>query len=161
MALYRYAYDEENRLIAVTRKSDNRVVGQYQYDALSRRVMKIADPFPVSSPVETRYFYDDARIIEEQNAARRDRRRPTSMATTLTKSSPWIAAADLLLPPEQPVVGGGDHRRTANVVERYAYDAYGLPMIFDGAGAPVPANPWGTPHSAIGNPWMFTGTAVR
>ena len=64
--LYRYAYDEENRLTAVTRKSDNRLVGQYQYDALSRRVKKIADPPAVSSPTETRYFYDDARIVEEQ-----------------------------------------------------------------------------------------------
>src|SRR5262249_54175697 len=44
-----------------------------------------------------------------------------------------------------------------NVVERYAYDAYGLPAIFNGAGAPVAPNPWGTSHSAIGNPWMFTG----
>jgi YD repeat-containing protein len=62
--LYTYAYDEENRLIAVTRKSDSSVVGQYQYDALSRRVTKMANAGIVSSPVETRYFYDEARLVE-------------------------------------------------------------------------------------------------
>jgi RHS repeat-associated protein len=47
----------------------------------------------------------------------------------------------------------------ANVVERYTYDAYGCVTVTDGAGMPVPPNPWswGLPHSAIGNPYMFTG----
>jgi RHS repeat-associated protein len=45
----------------------------------------------------------------------------------------------------------------AAVVERYAYDAYGFPTILDGAGNPVPENLWGTAHSTIGNPWLFTG----
>jgi len=42
-------------------------------------------------------------------------------------------------------------------VERYAYDAYGQVTVTTGAGAAVPANPSGTPHSAIGNAWTFTG----
>jgi RHS repeat-associated protein len=46
---------------------------------------------------------------------------------------------------------------TATPVEVYAYDAYGLPAISTGSGTPVPPNAWGTPHSAVGNPWMFTG----
>src|SRR5580658_6802944 len=46
---------------------------------------------------------------------------------------------------------------TATPVERYSYDAYGLVTVTNGTGAPVPPNAWGTPHSAIGNPWMFTG----
>ncbi len=41
---YTYAYDEENRLTNVTRIAGSVVVGQYQYDALSRRVAKIANP---------------------------------------------------------------------------------------------------------------------
>jgi RHS repeat-associated protein len=45
----------------------------------------------------------------------------------------------------------------ASVVERYAYDAYGCPTITDGAGNPVSPNAWGTPHSVIGNPYLFTG----
>src|SRR6185295_1785300 len=39
----------------------------------------------------------------------------------------------------------------------YSYDAYGFPTVLDGAGNPLPLNPWGPPHSAIGNPWIFTG----
>jgi RHS repeat-associated protein len=45
-------------------------------------------------------------------------------------------------------------------VERYAYDAYGSVIVGDGAGNPVPPNAWGTPHSAIGNPWLFTGRQI-
>jgi RHS repeat-associated protein len=46
---------------------------------------------------------------------------------------------------------------TATPVERYAYDAYGFVTVTNGSGAPVPQNAWGTPHSAIGNPYVFTG----
>jgi YD repeat-containing protein len=63
-----YAYDEENRLTAVTRIADARVVGQYAYDALGRRVQKVADPDVISAPVTTFYYHDDARIIEEQDS---------------------------------------------------------------------------------------------
>jgi len=42
-------------------------------------------------------------------------------------------------------------------VERYAYDAYGSVTVTDGKANPVPLNAWGAPHSAIGNPWLFTG----
>jgi RHS repeat-associated protein len=42
-------------------------------------------------------------------------------------------------------------------VERYAYDAYGYVTVTDGLGNPVPLNSWGTPHSAIANPYTFTG----
>jgi RHS repeat-associated protein len=39
---------------------------------------------------------------------------------------------------------------TGAIAERYSYDAYGLPSTGS-------TNPWGTAHSVIGNPWMFTG----
>ena len=154
--LFRYAYDEENRLTAVTRKSDLRVVGQYQYDALSRRVKKIADPPAVSSPTETRYFYDAARIVEEQTPL------GATQATyvygnyvdeilTMDRAGTFYYHQNSLSSVEAITDGAG------NAVERYAYDAYGLPAVFDGAGAPVAANAWGTPRSAIGNPWLFTG----
>src|SRR5262249_16196435 len=68
-ALYPYDTDEENRVMGVTGKAGNGLGSRYQEDALSRRIEKIADPFAVSNPIETRYFYDDARIIEEQSAA--------------------------------------------------------------------------------------------
>jgi hypothetical protein len=40
---YTYTYDEENWLIQVTRIADLAVMGQYQYDTLGRRVVKIAN----------------------------------------------------------------------------------------------------------------------
>src|SRR5262249_29215852 len=63
--VYTYQYDEENRLLTVTRVSDSVMVGIYQYDALSRRVQKIANSS--GTPTTTRYFYDDQSIIEEQD----------------------------------------------------------------------------------------------
>lgn len=155
--LYNYTYDEENRLTAVTRKSDSKLVGQYQYDVLSRRVKKIADP-TLGPPTftETRYFYDDARIVEEQSAG------GATQATyvygnyldeilTMDRAGTFYYHQNSLWSVEAITNAAG------MVVERYAYDAYGLPAIFNGAGAAVAPNPWGTPHSAIGNPWMFTG----
>ena len=46
---------------------------------------------------------------------------------------------------------------SASAVERYAYDAYGSVAVSDGSFTPVAPNAWATPHSAIGNPWSFTG----
>lgn len=134
-----YDYDEENRLIRAMRKSDNRVVGQYQYDSLGRRVVKIANL--AGTLTETHYFYDDARIIEEQNA--------TGVTQATYVYGNYI---DEVLTIDR----GGQtffyHQNTlwsvaaitdnaADVVERYTYDAYGCV----------------TTTSTIGNPYLFTG----
>ena len=156
--LYRYVYDEENRLTAVTRKSDSRIVGQYQYDALSRRVQKIANPAAV--PTTTRYFYDDARIVEEQNTS------GTTQATYV-----YGNYIDEVLTMDRNSQTFYYHQNTlwsveaitdisANVVERYSYDAYGLPTVLDGSGVPISLNSWGTPRSAVADPWMFTGRQI-
>jgi RHS repeat-associated protein len=152
---YAYAYDEENRLTQITRDSDSAVVGQYQYDALSRRVQKIANPS--GSPTTTQYFYDSARIIEEQNTG------GVTQATyvygnyidevlTMNRGGQTYYYHQNALWSVEAVTDS-----TATPVERYAYDAYGLATVTDGSFNPVPQNSWGTPHSAIGNPWMFTG----
>jgi RHS repeat-associated protein len=152
---YTYAFDEENRLTNVTRNSDMALVGQYEYDALSRRVQKVANPAGVSTT--TLYFYDDARIIEEQT---------TGGATQATYV--YGNYVDEILTMDR---GGQTYyyhqnalwsveavtNSLASTVERYSYDAYGFVAVTDGAFNPIPQNPWGTPHSAIGNPWMFTG----
>ena len=145
---YIYAYDLENRLISITRQSDSQVVGQYQYDALSRRVVKQANPS--GSLTETRYFYDDARVIEEQDVA------AVTQATYV-----YGNYVDEVLTMDRggqvyyyhqntlwSVVAVTDS--TAAVVERYRYDAYGLVSITDGGGTPVSS-------SAIKNPYLFTG----
>jgi RHS repeat-associated protein len=152
---YAYIYDEENRLTKVTRNSDSAIVGQYQYDAMSRRVDKVADPS--ASPVTTQYFYDGARIIEEEDGG------GTTQATyvygnyidevlTMNRGGQTYYYHQNALWSVEAVTDS-----TATPVERYSYDAYGLVTMTNGVGSPVPVNGWGTPHSAIGNPWVFTG----
>jgi RHS repeat-associated protein len=154
-SVLRYAYDEENRLSAVQRKSNSAIVGLYQYDALSRRVQKVANPAGV--PATTRYYYDGGRIVEEQN---------TSGVTQA--SYVYGTYIDEVLTMDRGAQSFFYHQNalwsveaitnaTGATVERYAYDAYGLPTVFDGAGAALAPNAWGTPHSVISNPWMFTG----
>jgi RHS repeat-associated protein len=150
-----YAYDEENRLTQVTRNSDSAVVGKYQYDALSRRVQKIADPAGTS--VTTHFFYDDARVIEEQDGA------GSTQATyvygnyidevlTMNRAGQTYYYHQNALWSVEAITDS-----TAKPVERYSYDAYGLAAVTDGSFNPISQNSWGTPHSAIGNPWMFAG----
>jgi RHS repeat-associated protein len=43
------------------------------------------------------------------------------------------------------------------LVEQYRYDVYGLPTILDASGAPIPLSALGSPLSALGNRFMFTG----
>jgi RHS repeat-associated protein len=148
------AYDEENRLTMATRTFDG-AIWQYQYDALGRRVAKA--PIPSTPATTTQYFYDDLRIVEEQNGS------GTTQATYV-----YGNYVDEVLSMDR---GGTQYFYHQNamysveaitnplgtVVERYAYDAYGTPSVTTGGGAPVPPNAWGTAHSAIGNPYMFTG----
>ena len=152
---YTYTYDEENRLTLITRNSDSAVVGQYQYDALSRRVQKIADP--AGSPVTTQYFYDNYRVIEEQNNL------AVTQATyvygnyvdeviTMDRGGQTYFYHQNALWSVEAITDS-----TAAPVERYSYDLYGLATITDGTFTPVAPNAWGTPHSAIGNPYTFTG----
>jgi RHS repeat-associated protein len=153
--VYNYFYDEENRLTEVQRISDSAIIGQYQYDALGRRVIEYMEP--AGTPATNVYYYDNARIIEVQNAGGATQATYTYgnyIDEVLTMDRPgmtyyyhpnalWSVAA---------VTDG-----TASPVERYAYDAYGQVMVLDAAYNPVPLNPWGTPHSAVGNSYLFTG----
>jgi RHS repeat-associated protein len=152
---YVYAYDEANRLIQVTRIADSAIVGQYFYDALGRRIIQMTDPSGVART--NVYYYDVGRIIEELDGT------GTTQATytygnyvdeVLTmdrggqtyyyhQNAMWSPAAVT--------------DSSASVAERYTYDAYGQVIVLDASYTPVPPNAWGTPHSAIGNPWLFTG----
>jgi RHS repeat-associated protein len=152
---YSYMYDEGNRKTAATSDAGMALARVYEYDALGRRVRKIANP--AGTPSTTVYFYDGPRIIEEQN----------SLGVT---SATYVYGnyVDEVLTMD---VGGNTYYyhqnalwsveaitdSTATPVERYAYNGYGLVSVTNGTGAPVPPNAWGTPHSAIGNPYIFTG----
>jgi RHS repeat-associated protein len=132
-------------------------VGQYQYDALSRRIQKIANPASPPSPTTTRYFYNDKRIIEEQNG--------TGMTQATYVYGNYI---DEVLTMNRLGTNYYYHQNAlwsveavtnsaGAPVERYRYDAYGFVTVADGSFNPIAQNAWGTPHSAIGNPYLFTG----
>jgi RHS repeat-associated protein len=152
---YHYAYDQENRLIGVTQIAPPELAGNYQYDALSRRIVKATGPTRGNS--ETRYFYDDARIVEEQNPAAATLAIYTygvyiDEALTMERGGQTYYYHQNALWSVAAITDAGEA-----VVERYSYDAYGAVTMTDGAGVPVPLTAWGAPHSAIGNPWAFTG----
>ena len=152
---YAYQYDEEHRLTEMMGIGASVVAGQYQYDALGRRVQKITDP--AGTAVTTLYFYDNTRIVEEQNSG------GATQATYV-----YGNYIDEILTMDR----GGEtfyyHQNgqwsveavtdsSGNPVERYSYDAYGAVTVTDGLFNPIAPNSWGTAHSAIGNPWTFTG----
>jgi RHS repeat-associated protein len=156
---YTYAYDEANRLVQVTRMADLAVVGQYSYDGLGRRIIQITDPAGLTQT--NIYYYDVGRIIEELDGT-------GATQTTYTYGN----NVDEVLTMDR----GGQtyyyHQNTlwspaavtdssATVQERYTYDAYGQVTVLDASYTPVPTNAWGTPHSAIGNPWLFTGRELE
>lgn len=153
---YNYVHDQENRLIAVTFIDANglQTAGQYSYDALSRRIAKKTG-LPRGGK-ETHYFYDDARIIEEQNTGGL-----TLAAYTYGNYIDEVLSMDRNLQTyyyHQNALWSVEAVTDSSgaVVERYAYDAYGAPTVTNALGA-VLANGWGTGHSGIANPWLFTG----
>jgi RHS repeat-associated protein len=147
---YQYAYDEENRLVTATRLSDSRAVGRYAYDALGRRIRRIADPELVGAPVETLFFHDGARIIEEQNGSR------ATEATYVYGN--YIDAVLTMDRAGQTFYYHANHLYSvsaitdavAAVVERYRYDAYGTRTVLNAAGVTIPS-------TTIGNQRDFCG----
>ncbi len=149
---YTYTYNQDDQLTGVsTNTAHPTMLAQIRYDALGRRVEKIG------TPVTRRYFYDGMRLIEEQDVAQN----PTAayvygnaldellMAKNISSGATYFYQQNAL----------GSVSAVTNAVgtpmERYRYDAFGRPKVTDGNGTVIPPNPSGTPHSAIGNPWMF------
>lgn len=140
-----YAYDYEDRLTDVRKKSDNSLVVTYRYDALNRRIEK---RFPDGTKVK--YLYDGERIIEERDAS-----------DVLQARYVYGGGIDEILLMKR---GGQDYfyhenslgsivaitNSAGDLVEQYTYDHYGVVTIRAPTGE-VRTN------SAIGNPWLFTG----
>jgi RHS repeat-associated protein len=156
-----YSYDEENRLIKAVDKVSGHVLGQYQYDVVGRRV-SVIDTFGV----QTYYYYDGVRTIEEQSPA------GTTLATYVFGNY-----LDEVLSMDRILLGGNQtfyyHQNalhsvfaltdsTGTVVEAYDYDAYGAPTVilpgrdgvihYDEHDSRLPGA-----RSFYGNPFFFTG----
>lgn len=143
------SYDYRDRMV----ESDDgfhRV--RYAYDPFDRRIAKSTVPSPRSGrrgvEATTEYFYDGGRVCEEQDAG----------GDTLATYVAGPAGGDVLSmrrgPADYYVHADEGYSTVAvtdalgNVVERYGYEEYGEPSVFDGAGQPLE-------ESAIGNPYLF------
>ena len=156
---YNYTYDEENRLIQSQRRVDSEIVGQYFYDALGRRVKRITNPAGIITT--NVYFYDDARLIEEQNP----------LGTAIARYT-YGCAIDEVLTMDRPGQTFYYHQNTlwtpyaltdasGAVAERYTYDAYGYVTVLSPGYVILALNPWGTPHSAVANRFLYTGRELE
>ncbi|MCD4737470.1 MAG: hypothetical protein K8R53_15610 [Bacteroidales bacterium] len=123
---YTYEYDYENRLIKVLDPNDNTIV-EYSYDALGRRIEKVA------GGVTTRYYYDGWRILSEVEG---NTSRNFVYGNYLDEVLMMIVddgqnqtdhyyAHDHLFSPVALIADDG------TVEERYEYDAYGKPTIYN------------------------------
>ncbi|MFC1524961.1 RHS repeat domain-containing protein [Planctomycetota bacterium] len=141
-------YDYANRLLKVTRTSDDRILAEFKYDALGRRYYKKG--WDGAQYIETYFYYDGARCIEERNTG------DTMIAQyvfgngidevlTMERNSETYYYHENSLGSIYAVTTG-----TGGVVERYSYDAYGKPSFYDGSGTPIGG-------TAIGNRILFTG----
>jgi len=141
-----YVYDYENRLIHTIRKSDGSILGEYRYDALGRRIKKIA------SGLTTEFLYDGWRVIGDG---------VDKKIVAEYVYGDWIDEVLCMQREDQTyyyhtnklgsIVALTD--ASGDVVERYAYDAYGSTSIMDETGIPLS-------DSAVDNPYMFTGRSL-
>ena len=126
---YDLAYDYENRLIEVRNPSDV-TIATYTYDALGRRVEQVKDS------QTTRFYYDGENVVAEYDDTDTLQRYYVHGPTYVDEHL-LIREHDrdfyYLLAALYSVSGLADE--DGQVVERYTYDAYGLPTIFDGSAA--------------------------
>jgi len=140
-----YAYDATGQLTAITNVLGQ--VQQYQYDPVNRMTNKTY----LGAGDVTRFYYDDQwRLIAEYDGG----------GNLLAK---YVYGPEI----DEPVRmtrGGNDYYYHAaalgtvteitdangNVVERYTYDVYGEPQMWDASGSPIA-------NSQIGNRLLFQG----
>jgi len=120
---YTYEYDYENRLNKITKNSSTKA--EYTYDALGRRIEKIADG------ITTRYYYDGWRVLtetDENEDVQREYVYGNYLDEILIKvedNEDIYYAHDHLFSVVTLIDDEGD------VIERYEYDAYGKQTIFE------------------------------
>ncbi|MBI9018050.1 MAG: hypothetical protein JEZ07_12410 [Phycisphaerae bacterium] len=151
---YLYSWDYENRLLTVTRKIDSVVVVQYDYDALGRRIRK----YDCIANAKTLYWYNNNwQVLTETDGDNVELRRnifgnyidELIGYNDVSGSGDDIHTVlhDHLYSPVALVDSSGV------IVERYEYNAYGKPTIYDGDYQEISA----TAHD---NQVYFTGRRV-
>jgi RHS repeat-associated protein len=144
-----YIYDQDNRLVSYSDLND--VVTTYTYDAFGRRIAK------TTGSNTTRYVYAGWDVIQERNGSNELLRsyllsgQATDGVVAMTTHDPATGAAEdnyfYLKDARGNVVALATP--AGAVVERYVYDAYGTPTVYNTA--------WGSPtsQSPLGNPYLF------
>jgi len=137
-----FEYDYENRLVAIAYDGGATFSTIYKYDALGRRIEKEV------SGVTTNYYYDSARVIEEQS----------NTTTNTFAYGTWIDDVVNMQRNGQNYFYHQNHLGSVvavtddngNVAEQYEYNAYGKVTIYD-------TNFNTQTTSTINNPYLFTG----
>lgn len=149
---YQYAYDYENRIVAIKDK-DEAPVAEYAYDALGRRI----EVYDMVAETKTRYYYNNNwQVLTETNGSGVKQRsyiygnyidEALVMIDHTDSDVEYYYAHDHLYSPAALMESDGD------IVERYEYDAYGHVTRFD-----PDFTEWS--GEEVGNPYYFTGRRV-
>ncbi|MEM9917266.1 MAG: RHS repeat-associated core domain-containing protein [Bacteroidota bacterium] len=135
-----YTYDFENRLSEI----DAGTTAQYFYDALGRRILKVA------GSDSTHFYYAETKVVEERgNNGVLEATYVYGMGDDEVVNMRRNGASYYYY---YNALGSVTHLADADgmLAEQYEYDAYGNITIFDGAGIQIGA-------SLLGNPYLFTG----
>jgi len=126
----------------------------WTYDPFGRKVARTVYDGAGAVTSRTHYVYDGWQLIQERDA---------DTGTVIAEYTYGPDYVDAVLRCRR---GGQDHYYHTDqqhstvaltdgsgaVVERYGYDAFGAPTVYDAAGTPVPGN-----TSAVGNAVLYTG----
>ncbi|HZN07688.1 MAG TPA: RHS repeat-associated core domain-containing protein [Pyrinomonadaceae bacterium] len=136
-------YDHRNRITNYSVPA-GRIAVSYQYDALGRRISKSVGPENV-----TRYFHDGWQVVEEED--------PDGDVTTFVYGTRLDGILNMQranhdfyfhVDDQGSVTAVTDD--AGKVVERYRYEDFGEPSIFDSGGNLLR-------ESRLRNPYLFTG----
>lgn len=160
---FAFSYDFANRLVKVTENSGSNIIARYSYDAHrsnrlksggGRRIMKVVTNSDELNE-NVRYFYAGIRAIQEQRTNGSIQQyvygKMIDDPLTMDKDSNGDGTTDQTLfyhcDGKTHIIALTDS--SGNIVERYTYDAYGKPSLFDSSLKPIAS-------SQFSNPYLFT-----
>ncbi len=135
-------YDAEGRLLKDSSSPSN--ILAYQYDAFNRRVQKFFNGVPY------KYSYSGLTQIEERNGVTDSLRGRTIFANFLSPVLNEKNNTSYYYHQNEVSSVEAITNSTGNLTERYQYDIYGKPTIYDGSGNVIPS-------STAGNRFAYTG----
>jgi YD repeat-containing protein len=174
-----YKYDYANRLIDITNTTTSVRIAHYDYDASGRRATKTLNP-DAPTPSVTNYVYAGPVVLEERDGNGNVNASYTPFAPSVRgfnlDEPAWVQPSRGVEADESHWIGYSrptmiEMRRSGNnftfdmsasssiwlvtnasgaPAERYDYEDYGDPHIFNPSGTPLTS-------SAIGNPYFFRG----